>query len=129
MQHYADHDHDALQKKAKPAAQPQAANQPLTNTAHILQLQRTHGNAYVRRMLQRQEETAAPAASGGAAGPTSIGDGTASITAAGGIVTINAAMVNVNAPMTNHSGIDKSDTVITNNVVASSYTPGAGNVW
>ena len=51
-------------------------------------------------------------------------------------VTIEASAVEVHANVTKLvsamvevSGVVKSDTVITNNVVASSYTPGAGNLW
>ena len=51
-------------------------------------------------------------------------------------VTIEASAVEVRANMTKLvsamvevSGVVKSETLITNNVVASSYTPGAGNVW
>jgi phage gp45-like len=42
---------------------------------------------------------------------------------------INASTITVNAPMTKFSGTVQADTVIANSVVASSYTPGAGNVW
>jgi uncharacterized protein involved in type VI secretion and phage assembly len=42
---------------------------------------------------------------------------------------IDAAMVTVNAAMSKFSGVVKCDTLITNSVVSSSYTPGAGNVW
>lgn len=42
---------------------------------------------------------------------------------------ISAAMVTVNAAMSKFSGVVKADTIITNSVVSSSYTPGAGNVW
>ena len=42
---------------------------------------------------------------------------------------ISAAMVTVNAAMSKFSGVVQADTVITNAVVSSSYTPGAGNVW
>lgn len=48
---------------------------------------------------------------------------------AGGQVEVNASMVNVNAGMSNFSGVVRADTVITNSVVSSSYTPGAGNIW
>jgi hypothetical protein len=43
-------------------------------------------------------------------------------------VSISAAMITVDAAMTKFSGTVQADTVITNNVVASSYTPGAGNI-
>jgi uncharacterized protein involved in type VI secretion and phage assembly len=48
---------------------------------------------------------------------------------AGAPVEINASMLTVNAGMSKFSGVVKADTVITNSVVSSSYTPGAGNIW
>jgi len=44
-------------------------------------------------------------------------------------VEISAGMVTVNAGMSKFSGVVQADTVITNSVVSSSYTPGAGNMW
>ncbi len=44
-------------------------------------------------------------------------------------VTVNAGSVTVNAGMSRFSGVVQADTVITNAVVSSSYTPGAGNIW
>lgn len=41
----------------------------------------------------------------------------------------NAAMINNNTAMMETSGIDKSQTVMTDTVIAQTYTPGAGNVW
>ena len=58
-----------------------------------------------------------------------------SITAAARIVLstpqveINASSVIVNAAMTTFSGVVQADTLIANSVTASSYTPGAGNIW
>jgi phage gp45-like len=42
---------------------------------------------------------------------------------------VTAAMVTVDAALSKFSGVVKADTVITNAVVSSSYTPGAGNIW
>jgi uncharacterized protein involved in type VI secretion and phage assembly len=42
---------------------------------------------------------------------------------------ISAGMLTVNAGMSKFSGVVKADTVISNSVVSSSYTPGAGNIW
>ncbi len=42
---------------------------------------------------------------------------------------IEAAQLTVDAPISKFSGVVKAETVITNAVVSSSYTPGAGNVW
>lgn len=40
-----------------------------------------------------------------------------------------ASMVRTNAAMHENSGVLRCDTLITTSVVASSYSPGAGNVW
>jgi uncharacterized protein involved in type VI secretion and phage assembly len=42
---------------------------------------------------------------------------------------ISAGTLTVNAGMSTFSGIVQADTVITNSVVSTSYTPGAGNIW
>jgi uncharacterized protein involved in type VI secretion and phage assembly len=44
-------------------------------------------------------------------------------------VEISAGMVTVNAGMSKFSGVVQADTVISNSVISSSYTPGAGNIW
>jgi uncharacterized protein involved in type VI secretion and phage assembly len=45
------------------------------------------------------------------------------------MVEISAGQVTVNSGMSKFSGVVQADTVITNSVVSTSYTPGAGNVW
>jgi uncharacterized protein involved in type VI secretion and phage assembly len=42
---------------------------------------------------------------------------------------ISAGMVTISAGMTRVSGVLQADTVITNAVISTSYTPGAGNIW
>lgn len=42
---------------------------------------------------------------------------------------ISAANVKVQAGLSGFHGVLKADTMITNTVVSSSYTPGAGNIW
>lgn len=44
-------------------------------------------------------------------------------------VEVNASAVNLHAPMVKCDGVVKCTTLITNSVVSSSYTPGAGNIW
>ena len=44
-------------------------------------------------------------------------------------VEVSASMVTVNAAMSRFSGVVQADTVISNSVISSSYTPGAGNIW
>ena len=58
------------------------------------------------------------------------------ITAAGNVrvsgaakVEIEASMVEVNAGIASFSGVVRCDSLVTNSVVSSSYTPGAGNIW
>ena len=46
-----------------------------------------------------------------------------------GTVTVSAPMVRVEAGSAEVSGVLKCDTLIANSVVASSYTPGSGNIW
>lgn len=53
----------------------------------------------------------------------------AKVTVSASTVEISAGMVTVNAGMSKFSGVVQADTVITNAVVSSSYTPGAGNIW
>ena len=43
-------------------------------------------------------------------------------------MTVTAAQVTVNAALSKFSGIVQADTVITNAVVSTTYTPGLGNV-
>lgn len=53
----------------------------------------------------------------------------AKVTVQAGTVAVSAGMVTVDAGMSKFSGVVQADTVITNSVVSSSYTPGAGNIW
>lgn len=106
--------------------------------AAVLQMQRTKGNAFVmRQMAQRQHEDGtheeAPAEEG--AEPTRISDGASSVetdggnvSIEGGMLNISSGMVNVDAAMISTSGVLRASTIMADNVVASSYTPGAGNL-
>jgi len=44
-------------------------------------------------------------------------------------VNVSASMVQVDAGFSQFSGVIKCDTLISNSVVSSTYTPGAGNLW
>ena len=44
-------------------------------------------------------------------------------------VAVSAGMVKVDAGMSTFSGVVKCDTMIATTVIASTYTPGAGNIW
>ena len=56
-------------------------------------------------------------------------DSSAKVTVNASQVAISAGMVTVDAGMSKFSGVVQADTVITNTIIASSYTPGAGNIW
>jgi len=53
----------------------------------------------------------------------------AKVTLNAGQVEVSAGMVTVNAGLSKFSGVVQADTVITNTVISSVYTPGAGNIW
>lgn len=105
--------------------------------AAVLQMQRTHGNSAVMRQLapdvQHQDETESTSAVAGLTGegngPSEISSGGSSVTATAGGVDVNGPMVNLHAAMVNADGVVRASTIIADNVVASSYSPGAGNIW
>ncbi|MBY0457613.1 MAG: phage baseplate assembly protein V [Gemmataceae bacterium] len=51
------------------------------------------------------------------------------VTISAGQVNVSAGQVTVSAGMSKFSGVVQADTVITNTIVAATYTPGAGNIW
>ena len=53
----------------------------------------------------------------------------AKVTVNASTVEISAGMVTVNAGLSRFSGVVQADTVITDTVISSVYTPGAGNIW
>jgi uncharacterized protein involved in type VI secretion and phage assembly len=53
----------------------------------------------------------------------------AKVTVNASSVAVSAGMVTVDAGMSKFSGVVQCDTLISNAVVSSSYTPGAGNIW
>jgi len=53
----------------------------------------------------------------------------AKVTVKASQVAVSAGMVTVDAGMSKFSGVVQADTVITNTIIASTYTPGAGNIW
>ena len=46
-----------------------------------------------------------------------------------GLLDVKAGMITVTSGMSIFSGIVTCDTLIANTVLASTYSPGAGNVW
>jgi hypothetical protein len=53
----------------------------------------------------------------------------ASCTVNAPVASINSAAVSINSGIATFSGVVQCATLITNAVVSSSYTPGAGNIW
>ena len=51
------------------------------------------------------------------------------LTVRASIVELEAGALKVNAAVSEFSGLLKCDSLLTNSVVSSSYTPGAGNIW
>ena len=94
----------------------------------LLALQRTAGNAAVASLIapsvQRDGPEPAPEAGGTSGAPGGTG-----ATGAGGATEITGSTIQLNAPMVTAPGVIQADTIIANSVVASSYTPGAGNEW
>ena len=56
-------------------------------------------------------------------------DSPAGIQLTAGTIALSAGSVSIASGMVTSSGVVKCDTLITNAVVANSYTPGAGNIW
>ncbi len=53
----------------------------------------------------------------------------AKVTINAGTVEISSGAITVNSGISKFSGVVQCDTLISNNVVSASYTPGAGNIW
>jgi hypothetical protein len=79
-------------------------------------------------VLQGQLNTITSAIQVDNAGNVTIGQA-GRVTLQGNIVKINAASIDAQTGMSKFSGVVQADTVVTNSVVSSSYTPGAGNIW
>jgi hypothetical protein len=97
--------------------------------AAVVQMQRAQGNSMVMRQLmpgvQRQHEEE-PANEG--SGPSEISSAGSHVTTSGGGVELSGPTVTIRAPMTQAEGVIRASTIIADNVLASSYSPGAGNV-
>ena len=122
----------------RPAAQEPELGGLTRSQQNILTAQRTIGNrAVVRRMIQRDPIDGDPAASPAAGNPQSLTAGGDSVTASGsgvsiqssGPLTVSAPAIDLHTAMLTVDGVTKTSTIIADSVVASSYTPGAGNIW
>ncbi len=134
--HQADHDHDGLTPLG-PQLMPKMPMKGAGNLrrAAVLQMQRQQGNGFVQRYLanrggdsvqrlpdiQTQDEDHSGTS-------TEISDGSASVKTQGGIVKASGSIIELDAPMIRTSGIIRAGSIVVDSVVASSYTPGAGNI-
>ncbi len=132
----ADHDHDGL-TPLSPQLMPKMPMKGAGNLrrAAVLQMQRQQGNGFVQRFLvnrggdsvqrlpdiQTQEEDTSGTS-------TEISDGSASVKTQGGIVKASGSIIELDAPMISTSGVIRAGSIVVDSVVASSYTPGAGNI-
>lgn len=91
----------------------------------MVQRQQVQGNTAVTRQLtpslQKQDETET-------AVPSVIKAGGNYVEVTPGGISIFGPTVHVNAALTEFSGIVRSQSLITDSVIASSYSPGAGNI-
>lgn len=125
----------------------------VADQGNTVKLIRTRGGSEIRFHDQEGEETVEIRTAGGQSirlantqgGTVQISDGNgnnvslgvngivldspAGIQLSGSTITLDAGMVKINSGMASCTGVVKCDTLITNAVVASSYTPGAGNIW
>lgn len=138
---HLDREHESLQRAARaPEADPGATGHAGPLVARMMDLQRTAGNravvqrlqaggllAPVQRVVEIDEVSSEVGAAGGA---TPAADGSAGGTEINDTsVRVNAGTIDLNAAIVRVSGIVQADTVVADSVVASSYTPGAGNAF
>jgi len=118
----------AVVQKIKPLpTSPVQPIDPLVQRVQTLEQQVSSLQALVN-MLQGQLNTMASAIQVDNAGNLKITQA-GTVTIQGSIVKFNASSIDAQAGMSKFSGVVQADTVVTNSVVSSSYTPGAGNIW
>ena len=97
--------------------------------ASVLQMQQTHGNAFVQRQVPGGDTASEPQGDAGpGASPSELSSGGSTVSVTPGGVDVSGGVVNVSAAMTRVSGVLSADTLTANNVISSSYTPGVGNI-
>lgn len=117
-----------------------ATTQPSGPAGRVMDLQRMAGNQAVvqrltalgaipavQRVVEVGEVEATPATGAGPEGAGAGGGGGTEINDT--TVRVNSGTIDLNAPIVRVSGIVQADTIVADSVVASSYTPGAGNIW
>ena len=73
--------------------------------------------------ITTEVDTTAPGPAGGTSGAGGP------VTSDGSNTTVSGGTITLAAPLTTADGVLRADTIIADSVIASNYTPGAGNVW
>jgi len=145
--------HKATEEKPAHSSETSASQPDLTSGQRtVLAAQQSVGNqAVIRRMLAQNAVQRAAAANddlmntpfgpfsipGGGSAPAPASAGGGSISGTGGSVNVDGSGVEINsngpislnAPIVNASGAVHTPTLVADQVVSASYTPGAGNMW
>lgn len=107
-----------------------------TRSGHKLEFDDTQGAAKITLTTPLGNEVVLDDGGGGSIKINHHAGSSIEMDATGGIkitaltqLQIQAPQVKIDAPMTNVSGVVKAPTVISDAVVGTSYTPGAGNIW
>lgn len=105
---------------------------PANAAPALLALQRTAGNAAVAslvagRPLPVQRDVSIDEIET-TVGPTP-GAGGGPVTSDGASTTVSGSTITLAAPVTTADGVLRAQTIIADSIVASSYSPGAGNLW
>ena len=107
-----------------------------TRSGHVLRFDDTSGATKVELLTTGGHTLRLDDAAGGTITLSHTNGATIEIDASGKVsitalsqLSVSAPMVNVDAALSKFSGVVQADTVITNAIVAATYTPGAGNVW
>ena len=117
-----------VRKKSKPLPQsPAQPNDPLVQRIHTLE-QHISSLQTLVNSLQGRLNTMASAIQVDNAGHVTIGQ-VGTVTLQGSLIKFLAPLINAQAATSKFTGVVQADTMITNSVVSSSYTPGAGNIW
>ena len=119
---------NTVSKKSKPISKsPVQPNDPLAQRVQTLEQQVSSLRTLVNT-LQSQLNRMTSAFQVDNAGNVTISQ-SGKLTIHASTVEISAGSITTQAGMSKFNGVVQADTVVTNSVVSSSYTPGAGNIW
>lgn len=130
MHQHHHHDHEATPDTPTVARREERGTGP----QGLLQLQQAAGNRATQAVIARQAtqvQRSGPtdhAEHEGATNATLIGGANATVQGGANTTIAAGGTLNLNAPMIQASGVLRVPTLLADNVVAASYSPGAGNV-